>query len=147
MAAFLTDLWESVFTPGPTPTLLVATNVTFAALQIVLGLLLVATYSIHFVVLSFLSLGLWWAINWFAAEIKAGQLAEEEKQRQVDAENGEDTETEAETVIEPMEKSGSKEVEVHPVQGELIDRGGSKSEISTEDEWERVSENENEKDK
>jgi len=147
MADFLTDLFQSIFTPGPTATLLVATNVTFAALQIVLLLLLIATYSIHFVVLSFLSAGLWWAINWFAAEIRAGQLAEEEKQRRLD-ENapGEDTETEAETVIETTDKSGSKEVEVVPQKGELIDRlSGTKSEISTEDEWERVSENEKDK--
>ena len=90
---------------------------------------------------------MWWAINWFAAEIKAGQLAEEEKQRRLD-ENalGEDTETEAETVIETTDKSGSKEVEVVPQKGELIDRlSGTKSEISTEDEWERVSENEKDK--
>jgi hypothetical protein len=147
MTDFLTDLFQSIFTPGPTATLLVATNVTFAALQIVLLLLLIATYSIHFVILSFLSAGLWWAINWFAAEIKAGQLAEEEKQRRLDENaQGEDTETEAETVIEATDKSGSKEVEVVPQKAELVDRlSGTKSEISTEDEWERVSENEKDK--
>ncbi len=59
---------------------------------------------------------------------------------------GEDTETEAETVIEATDKSGSKEVEVVPQKAELVDRlSGTKSEISTEDEWERVSENEKDK--
>ncbi|KAF2752024.1 Pkr1-domain-containing protein [Sporormia fimetaria CBS 119925] len=81
MATFLTNLWESIFTPGPTPTLLVATNASFAALQLVFFGLLIATYSIHFVILSILCAGLWWAINWFAGEIRAAQAAEEEAKR------------------------------------------------------------------
>lgn len=81
MSQFFEDLWESIFTPGPTPTLLVATNATFAVLQVVLSVLLFATFSIHFVILSFLSAGLWWAINWFARELKAAQLREEAAQR------------------------------------------------------------------
>lgn len=81
MADFFTDLWTSVFTPGPTPTLLIATNATFAALQLVLLALLVATYSVHFVILSFLCAGLWWSINWFAAEVLRAQAEGEEKER------------------------------------------------------------------
>lgn len=73
MAAFVENLWEAVFTPGPTPTLLIATNASFAALQLILGALLLATYSIHFVVLSFLCAGLWASINWFAREVIAAQ--------------------------------------------------------------------------
>jgi hypothetical protein len=151
MSAFITDLFQSIFTPGPTHTLLVATNVTFACLQIVLLLLLIGTYSIHFVILSFLSAGLWWAINWFATELKvAEQLEEEKKKRAQEAGSGDDTETEVETVIDTKAVvSGSKEVEILPQEGEIKDRRslGAKSETSTEDEWERVSENENEKDK
>jgi hypothetical protein len=152
MSAFITELFQSIFTPGPTPSLLVATNVAFACLQTVLVLLLIATYSIHFLILSFLSAGLWWAINWFVAELNAAQAAEDEKKRLLDETGpGEDTETEAETVIDAGDAgtgSGSKEVEVVARAGELKDRGksgGSKSEISTEDEWERVSENEKDK--
>jgi hypothetical protein len=81
MADFLANLWESVFTPGPTPTLLIATNVTFASLQFLLFGLLIATYSIHFAVLSFLCGGLWYSINWFAHELRQSQLAEEEADR------------------------------------------------------------------
>jgi hypothetical protein len=81
MATFLTHLWESIFTPGPTPTLLVATNATFAALQVLLLALFVVTYSVHFVILSFLCGGLWWGINWFACEIAAAQEKEEEAKR------------------------------------------------------------------
>ncbi|TVY20263.1 V-type ATPase assembly factor PKR1 [Lachnellula arida] len=150
MAAFITDLMQSIFTPGPTPTLLVATNITFACLQVVLFVLLIATYSIHFIILSFLSAGLWWAINWFAMELRAAEEAEAEKKRRL-AETGlgSDSETEAETVIDTGDVgAGSKEVEVLDRKGELKDRaslGGSRSELSTEDEWERVSENEKDK--
>ena len=76
MASFLTSLWESIFTPGPTPTLLIATNATFAALQLLLLILLIATYSVHFLVLSILSGGLWYAINWFAAELAAAKASD-----------------------------------------------------------------------
>jgi len=78
MAAFIEDLWTSIFTPGPTSTLLLATNVSFAALQSILLALLIATYSIHFVVLSILSAGLWAAINWFAREVMITQAQQEE---------------------------------------------------------------------
>lgn len=149
MSAFITDLFQSIFTPGPTPTLLVATNAAFAGLQVVLLLLLIATYSIHFLILSFLSAGLWWAINWFVAEVTAHQALEDAKKKRLEeAGPGEDSGTEAETVIDTgVTVSGSKEVEVLEKRGELKDRGtsGSKSEISTEDEWERVSENEKDK--
>jgi hypothetical protein len=77
MPSFFEELWLSVFEPGPTPTLLIATNASFAALQA----LFIATYSVHFVILSFLTAGLWYAINWFAAEVKAAQVVEEEAKR------------------------------------------------------------------
>lgn len=151
MATFITDLFQSIFTPGPTSTLLVATNASFACLQLVLLLLLIGTYSIHFLILSFLSAGLWWAINWFVSELKAAQALEEEKKRRME-EDAEDSETEAETVIDTGDPGpASKEVEVVEKMGELKDRGdrgsGSKSETeaSTEDEWERVSETEKDK--
>jgi len=150
MSQFFTDLFTSIFTPGPTPSLIVATNASFACLQVVLLVLLITTYSIHFLVLSFLSAGLWWAINWFVAELTAAQAAEDTKKSAGigDLRPGDDSDTEAETVIETTGVSGSKEVEVVDNPGELKPRGspfGSKSEISTEDEWEKVSENEKDK--
>lgn len=78
---FFEDLWESIFTPGPTPTLLIATNASFAALQLLFFALFIGTYSIHFVILSFLTGGLWYGINWFAREIRIAQKAEEEAKR------------------------------------------------------------------
>lgn len=156
MAGFAQNLWESIFTPGPTPTLLVATNVTFASLQLVLLALLLATYSIHFVILSFISAGLWWSINWFAAELRVAQAKEEREkaraQQRASQQATEDSDTEVETLIsKDVPELGSKEIEAIEQVGDLKQRGspslGTKSSVSTEDEWEKVSENENEKDK
>ncbi|KAH8737017.1 ER protein Pkr1-domain-containing protein [Ilyonectria robusta] len=168
MASFMVDLWEGIFTPGPTPTLLKATNASFAALQLVLFLLLLATYSVHFVVLTILCAGLWWSVNWFATELYAVQAREREeeakrkekegeKQRQSDADD--DTETEVESA-DPAKKPvpGPVPVPAAPVdaglepidpRGEVTHRPGpgTQSSASTEDEWEKVSENENDKDK
>lgn len=88
MATFLTDLWSSIFTPGPTPTLLVATNTAFAALQLVLAGLLYATYSIHFAILSVLCGGLWYSINWFAAEVKLADAQAKAKKDEDEAKAG-----------------------------------------------------------
>ncbi|KAK3939126.1 ER protein Pkr1-domain-containing protein [Diplogelasinospora grovesii] len=203
MASFIENLWESIFTPGPTPTLLIATNVTFATLQVLLAAMLYATYSVHFLVLSVLCAGLWGSINWFAGELKQHQLQEEEKVRRAQAAKGkpaitsDDSETEVEGAkTTKASGSGSKQrgrpappkpaavsepatvikAEAEPVEehGELKQRaaavaavaaaaetpitttlaedyspsqGGSKSSVSTEDEWEKVSEDENGKDK
>ncbi|KAK0905675.1 SMK killer toxin resistance protein [Friedmanniomyces endolithicus] len=81
MGDFLESLWGSVFAPGPTPTLLIATNVTFATLQAVHLALLIGTYSIHFAILSVLCCGLWCSINWFANELRQAQGIEEEAER------------------------------------------------------------------
>jgi len=155
----MVDLWESIFTPGPTSTLIQAANVSFAALQLVLLALLIGTHSVHFVVLSVLCAGLWWSINWFAAELKIAQQKEKEEEARKAAEEGSDTEVEG--LPEGGKKSskekkkddlGEKTVETLPVEpvekkGELRQRGevmGTQSSVSTEDEWEKVSEEENE---
>lgn len=150
MATFLTNLMQSIFTPGPTQSLIVATNVAFAGLQLVLLLLLILTYSVHFVVLSVLCAGLWWSINWFVAELaEAQKRAEEERGRGVGDDGGDSTD--AETVVEGVGKGGSgREVEgLAEVKGRSrrddAVGGSGKSEISTEDEWEKVSENEKDK--
>ncbi len=113
MASFFEQLWESVFTPGPTPTLLVATNASFAALQVVLFVMLLITYSIHFIILSVLCGGLWWSINWFATEIRAAQAKEEEAKRIREA------------------RRGSKEKDMPADDGEAMDSGDD-TEVDTE---------------
>jgi hypothetical protein len=89
MAEFFTNLFNSIFTPGPTPTLIVATNASFAALQVLLLGLVVATYNVHFVILSILSGSLWWAINWFVRELEASRgAAGQQGQQQRDGAGG-----------------------------------------------------------
>ncbi|KIV91748.1 hypothetical protein PV10_06255 [Exophiala mesophila] len=171
MASFLEELWNSIFTPGPTPTLLVATNAAFAALQLLLLILLIATYSLHFLVLSVLCGGLWYSINWFAAEIakeqKSQQEAEQKQDKPREPENASDTETEpvaAATGIStsmkppptvpsprtPVERlKDNTSILLQPKTPETTDAmrrrrslGESSGYISTDSEWEKVSEGE-----
>jgi ER protein Pkr1 len=60
---------------------MIATNLTFGSLQILLLALFLATYSAHFVALSFLCAGLWWSVNWFAMELAKTRQIEEEAKR------------------------------------------------------------------
>ena len=111
MASFFTELWESIFVAGPTPTLLVATNATFGALQVLLFILLIATHSIHFVILSALTAGLWWAINWFATEIRAAQAKEEEAKRIREARREKEKGKSADDEVETMDTGDDTEVD------------------------------------
>lgn len=144
-SAFVAEVWESIFTPGTTPVLLQAINATFASLQALLFALLVATHSLHFVALSVICGGLWWGINWFAAELAVVA----EQQRAAEREQTEDSETEVEPSVDVPE-AGALGVEVRGGEEALRRREagpGTQSSASTEDEWEKVSENENDKQK
>ncbi|KAK2754983.1 ER membrane protein [Colletotrichum kahawae] len=175
MADFVVNLWASIFTPGPTPTLLVATNATFAALQVLLLVLLVSTYSIHFAILSFISGGLWYSINWFAREV-ARNAEQEDIKKALGADTAapaatDDSDTEVEGAASGRRRrvarprvagsTSQAETEEQRQEAELKRRvaaatesgiesnnaEGTQSSVSTEDEWEKVSEAENEKDK
>jgi len=151
MATFFTELIQSIFTPGPTPSLLVATNVAFAALQGLLLILLLATYSIHFLILSFLCGGLWKAINWFAAEIIVEGDKQQEAKALRDAKMGRGTspvddsgtETEgAERVVKPPEKIRSVEGGLKPMStstDDILRKRRSLGDVSgTDSEWDKV---------
>ena len=150
MASFVEDLWSSIFTPGPTPTLLVATNVSFAALQLILFALLLATYSLHFVALSIISGGLWYSINWFAAEVRLAQQAQEaEKEKDEKNQNktpGDSTDSETETETKDLKSgavaTGSSASGLQPTERDSKKRlstGGDGSGYgSTDSEWEKV---------
>lgn len=157
MASFMVDLMNSIFTPGPTSSLVLATNVSFACLQVVLFALLIATSSIHFFLLSIICGGLWAAINWFVKELAIHE-AQQKQQNEAEATPGDlessgESDTDAQTIVDDIKGSGgSKEVEVLPDAPALIDRAKDKhsqevkgSEVSTEDEWEKVSETEKDK--
>ncbi|OJD16481.1 hypothetical protein AJ78_03336 [Emergomyces pasteurianus Ep9510] len=163
MASFIEDLWSSIFTPGATPTLLLATNLTFAALQILLFALLLATYSIHFVVLSSLCGCLWWAINWFVKELEISREQSEQTTQKgiagrppgaIDSES--ETETESLAGGEPnlpAVATASGLMGPPPARGPGISRAPQKYEedlkkrrtapdssgyVSTDSEWEKV---------
>ena len=156
MASFLEELWGSIFTPGTTPTLLIATNASFAALQFLLLILLLATYSVHFVVLSVISGGLWYAINWFARELQiehAKAAAKEDRPpRERSIEPGSDTETEMGS--EPPAARGASTAQkdaIHlqpdpSISSDNLRRRRSLGDhsssgyVSTDSEWEKVSE-------
>lgn len=152
MATF-ENLWNSIFTPGPTPTLLIATNASFAALQAVLFALLLATFNLHFVVLSALCGGLWWSINWFVAELREAK-AKEDNEREKESSSKPpdpietaDSETETESVgqtpaPQAVETPG-KTLKPHDTDDVLTRRrslGDSSGYISTDSEWEKVDE-------
>lgn len=156
MATFFEELWNSVFTPGPSPTLLVATNASFACLQFLLLCLLLATYSAHFFVLSLLCGGLWWSINWFVAELRAAKAPDEtDDQRQTEKPpelekmplGDSDTETEPSTGLEkpPPPREPPTLLKPKPTgAGEALRKRRSMGEssgcVSTDSEWEKISE-------
>jgi hypothetical protein len=150
MASFVEDLWSSIFTPGPTPTLLIATNVSFAALQFIFFALLFATYSLHFVALSIISGGLWYSINWFAAEVRLAQQAQEiEKEKETNTRSktpgdGTDSETETEDVKSSAVTTGSTSATSGFLSTERDSKkrpsasGDGSGYGSTDSEWEKV---------
>ena len=157
MASFFEELWNSVFIPGPTSTLLVATNASFACLQLLLLCLLLATYSVHFIVLSFICGSLWWSINWFAAELRSAKASEgsnEPKQKESSPQLGKvplgdsDTETEPSTrsMMPPAPREPPTLLKPKPTDSEDSLRkrrsmGDSSGYISTDSEWEKINEN------
>lgn len=158
MATFLEELWNSIFTPGTTPTLLVATNASFAALQLLLVILLWATYSIHFLILSVLTASLWYAINWFARELQiesAKAAAKEQREkREKSPEAGSDTETETATQPDTAHATGISKPAAPTLSKPIISdddlkrrrsAGDSSGYVSTDSEWEKVSEGGNKK--
>jgi len=77
MSAFFTELFTTILTPGTSPALVLATNISFLLLQIVLLSLLIYTHSFHFVFLSIICAGLWAAINWFVLELESIKKVEQ----------------------------------------------------------------------
>lgn len=161
MATFFADLISSIFTPGPTPSIIIATNASFAALQVVLFLLLIITHSVHFVVLSFLCAGLWWAINWFVTELEAAnqnkrnttQSSGTKSGQGQDARGVEDSGTETEGGVTQSEEGVSGSISGTKTQGllrpenvqgamrkRLSSAEASSGDLSTDSDWDKVSE-------
>ena len=65
MTSSAISLWDSIFTPGPTPILVRAMNLSFLALIALLIPLIYATENIHVFLLTVLAVGLWIAMHWY----------------------------------------------------------------------------------
>ncbi len=65
MTSIATSLWDSIFTPGPTPILVKAMNLSFFALFALLIPLTYITKNIHVFFLTILAIGLWIAMQWY----------------------------------------------------------------------------------
>jgi hypothetical protein len=65
MPSIATSLWDSIFTPGPTPILVKAMNISFFALFALLIPLVYYTHNIHVILLTILAIGLWAALQWY----------------------------------------------------------------------------------
>src|ERR1700732_2463862 len=65
MTSVATSLWDSIFTPGPTPILVKAMNISFFALFALLIPLVYYTHNIHVILLTIVAIGLWAALQWY----------------------------------------------------------------------------------
>mgnify|MGYP002477022081 CR=1 FL=1 len=81
MGNFVVDLWDSIFQPGTTPTLILATHLSFIALFSVLGWLIYVTkaQNIHFIMLLLIAIALWVTIIWFTSELQSVKLKSNEE--------------------------------------------------------------------
>ncbi|ODQ50990.1 Pkr1-domain-containing protein [Saitoella complicata NRRL Y-17804] len=82
MTAFIVSLWDSIFTPGPTPTLVIATNASFIALISLLTVLAFMTRNIHVFALLAVAIGLCVSVQWFLKELAAVKEEEEKKSKE-----------------------------------------------------------------
>lgn len=89
--AFITELWESVFTPGTTPALIKATHASFILLIISLVTLIFLSKSIHFFNLLVIACLLYASVIWFILELNAAKLkSNEELEKEAEEESQEE---------------------------------------------------------
>lgn len=74
--SFIVELWESIFTPGTTPSLIKATHASFVLLILSLSWSLYVSRSIHFFNLLVIATLLYCAVIWFIYELKNVKLNE-----------------------------------------------------------------------
>ncbi|KAH7583063.1 ER protein Pkr1 [Nakaseomyces glabratus] len=77
--SFFTSLWQSIFEPGTSPQLIIATHISFAALLVSLLWLIYSTHIIHFYFLFVIAFLLWITVIWFIAELKSAKLKSNEE--------------------------------------------------------------------
>ncbi|BFZ63644.1 hypothetical protein YB2330_004776 [Saitoella coloradoensis] len=82
MTTFIVSLWDSIFTPGPTPTLVMATNASFVALIGLLTVLAFMTRNIHVFALLAVAVALCVSVQWFLKELAVVKEEEEKKSKE-----------------------------------------------------------------
>ncbi|KAG0670784.1 SMK killer toxin resistance protein [Maudiozyma exigua] len=108
MASFITGLWESVFQPGTSPQLILATHLSFSALLITLAwLIFVTSGNIHFIMLFIIATLLWITVIWFISELKSAQLLSNQQLESETTGEKEDSKTKTETIKEDKGASSS----------------------------------------
>ena len=78
MTNFVVALWESIFQPGTSPQLIIATHISFALLLCVLGSQIYLTKNIHFIALTIIATLLWITVTWFIYELQNTKLVTNE---------------------------------------------------------------------
>ncbi|KAK9450718.1 ER protein Pkr1-domain-containing protein [Limtongia smithiae] len=115
MSEFIKDLWDSIFTPGTTPTLVKATHYSFIALTVTLLVLCFTTFNKHFFFMTAIDLGLWAGITWFIGELEqmkaelAAKKAAEEEAKEGEEDIEEEGEESEEKPAEPKTETEKKE--------------------------------------
>ncbi|CCE64068.1 hypothetical protein TPHA_0G02320 [Tetrapisispora phaffii CBS 4417] len=109
--SFFVELWNSVFTPGTSPQLIIATNLSFLALIITLIWLIVQTNgNIHFIILLSIATILWITVIWFINELKSVKLMTNEELGTEETKNKDvNTETQAKKAS-GVSKSSTKKI-------------------------------------
>ncbi|SCU87092.1 LADA_0E01948g1_1 [Lachancea dasiensis] len=90
MGNFFEELWNSIFTPGTSPQLIVATHVSFVLLSCCLGWLIYCTRNLHFVALLTISTLLWITVTWFVNELHYAKLRDNEELAKTQGEKADD---------------------------------------------------------
>lgn len=111
MIGFIEELWQSIFTPGATPTLVLATHVTFALLVTLLTVFSFLTRSIHIINLLVLALLLWGTLTWFIAELEKTKDLKDNDQLSKD-ESGKEESTKVEAPATGQTTSSSTKTSV-----------------------------------
>lgn len=107
MASFITGLWESVFQPGTSPQLILATHLSFSALLITLAWLIYVTKgNIHFIILFIIATLLWITVIWFISELKSAKLLSNQ-QLETEAKEEEDAKEEKKDIGPVKEDKGT----------------------------------------
>ncbi|CDH14676.1 related to V-type ATPase assembly factor PKR1 [Zygosaccharomyces bailii ISA1307] len=84
--SFFQDLWQSIFEPGTSPQLLIATHLSFASLILVLAWLSYATRNVHFFALLAIASILWGLVTWFVNELQQANLRDNDELAQAQEE-------------------------------------------------------------